>query len=775
MSAISGFISQIQNAVYGEQVRGAIVAALEQCYSDVTNPDLNTEAFETALNEAYAGGILDIQTVTSFNDMTNDKIIYRYNGTAAGKQKGLYYFSALSSSWVLIGSEIQKVSLLSQMTDTNDIYKYVGTETGMVQNSLYCYNGTAWVPIGSGVLEAATAAQMTNTGAIYKYTGNESGYTTNALYYYNGTAWVTISANPNIQTTTFSGQTSGNMFDASTMLREGYVISSNGIVQTDGSAIAIIPVEANTNYAIQIKSAGINTGNGVALLDSSENVLLSAKITGSLNADGFYALNVPVMMSPASFTEKRTVSFDTTYNGYCVKTTTGTAFLAINAKTSGGDGISSLMVEEGITCSDYTGYAGGTGEAITSMYNKSLADRFLRYNAITRSNIGRYGGASEGKNKFDIATMMLAGYVVTTGAINPSTNSSIALCPVVGGKSYSIQKKYAKWQGNGAVLLLDSNLSVMYAIQITTDTANGDFYVPSTINVVTGTGQTPGIIVATADGANKGVTFNTIEGVAYIAFNLAISSPYAIDVQVEEGTTCTAYEDYAGTALSGAEIETLCGAYFVDVKAREALGLDPGGSTPKPYDGVEWVAIGDSITQGGGGGGGYYVNEIVNDLGFDVINAAVGGVRLAAGLTQANQITSDTKIVTVALGTNDADLTDEQIGQLGDTTGNTSYAYVYQIINKILTEHPNIILGFIIPVPRYTSAEARECVRKVSKAIKESCEYYCIPCIDLQTTIGFAEQVKNIYYMDNLHPSTAGAHRMALAIEPWMSGLLGEM
>lgn len=192
MSAISGYINTIQNAVYGEQVRTAIVNALEACYSDVENPNLQSAAFQTAIEAAYQNGILDIITVTSFNDMTNQNIIYRYNGTAAGKQKGLYYYSALSSSWVLIGSEIQKVSLASQMTDTNDIYKYIGTETGMVQNSLYCYNGTNWVPIGSGVLTASTAALMTNTGAIYKYTGTETGYIQNALYYHDGTTWQPI-------------------------------------------------------------------------------------------------------------------------------------------------------------------------------------------------------------------------------------------------------------------------------------------------------------------------------------------------------------------------------------------------------------------------------------------------------------------------------------------------------------------------------------------------------------------------------------------------------
>lgn len=39
MSAISGYISTIQNAVYGEQVRGAIANAIEQCYDEATESD----------------------------------------------------------------------------------------------------------------------------------------------------------------------------------------------------------------------------------------------------------------------------------------------------------------------------------------------------------------------------------------------------------------------------------------------------------------------------------------------------------------------------------------------------------------------------------------------------------------------------------------------------------------------------------------------------------------------------------------------------------------
>lgn len=180
-------------------MRSAIVNALTQCYSDVTSPSLNTAAFAAALNAAYAGGILDIQTVTQISAMTNQNIIYRYNGTQAGYQKGLYYYSPISSSWVLIGSEVHSVSNSSQMTDTNSIYKYTGTQSGMVQNSLYCHNGTSWVPIGSGILTASTAAQMTNVDAIYKYTGTEAGYVQNALYYYNGTDWAIVTNNAEVK------------------------------------------------------------------------------------------------------------------------------------------------------------------------------------------------------------------------------------------------------------------------------------------------------------------------------------------------------------------------------------------------------------------------------------------------------------------------------------------------------------------------------------------------------------------------------------------------
>lgn len=49
MSAISQDLAKIQSAIYGEEVRGAIYDAISQCYSDVGNPTLQTEAIEAAI------------------------------------------------------------------------------------------------------------------------------------------------------------------------------------------------------------------------------------------------------------------------------------------------------------------------------------------------------------------------------------------------------------------------------------------------------------------------------------------------------------------------------------------------------------------------------------------------------------------------------------------------------------------------------------------------------------------------------------------------------
>lgn len=63
MSAISQDLAKIQSAIYGEEVRGAIHDAIEQCYSDVSNPTLQTEAIEAAIQVKIDEGEMAALTI----------------------------------------------------------------------------------------------------------------------------------------------------------------------------------------------------------------------------------------------------------------------------------------------------------------------------------------------------------------------------------------------------------------------------------------------------------------------------------------------------------------------------------------------------------------------------------------------------------------------------------------------------------------------------------------------------------------------------------------
>lgn len=63
MSAISEDLAKILSAIYGEEVRGAIHDAIEQCYSDVSNPTLQTEAIEAAVQVKIDEGEMAALTI----------------------------------------------------------------------------------------------------------------------------------------------------------------------------------------------------------------------------------------------------------------------------------------------------------------------------------------------------------------------------------------------------------------------------------------------------------------------------------------------------------------------------------------------------------------------------------------------------------------------------------------------------------------------------------------------------------------------------------------
>lgn len=74
MSAISEDLAKIQSAIYGEEVRGAIHDAISQCYSDVSNPTLQTEAIEAAIQVKIDEGEMAALTIAD-GTITGAKLV----------------------------------------------------------------------------------------------------------------------------------------------------------------------------------------------------------------------------------------------------------------------------------------------------------------------------------------------------------------------------------------------------------------------------------------------------------------------------------------------------------------------------------------------------------------------------------------------------------------------------------------------------------------------------------------------------------------------------
>lgn len=79
-SKIEQFLNKILSNRYGKDVRQAIHDGIKQCYSDVTNPDLNVDAFETAVQNKIDDGSLALLTIPD-GSITKEKLDQDTNET----------------------------------------------------------------------------------------------------------------------------------------------------------------------------------------------------------------------------------------------------------------------------------------------------------------------------------------------------------------------------------------------------------------------------------------------------------------------------------------------------------------------------------------------------------------------------------------------------------------------------------------------------------------------------------------------------------------------
>ena len=127
--------------------------------------------------------------------------------------------------------------------------------------------------------------------------------------------------------------------------------------------------------------------------------------------------------------------------------------------------------------------------------------------------------------------------------------------------------------------------------------------------------------------------------------------------------------------------------------------------------------------------------------------------------------------VVVFGGTNDFGHGDAPLGVMSDREENTFYGALHYLIIKLLNKYPKATIVFLTPFHRVgentlvnTFGVRREPLIKYVNAIREVCEYYSLPVLDLYKNSGIQPEVdiiREIYMPDGLHPSDLGAAKIS--------------
>ncbi len=197
--------------------------------------------------------------------------------------------------------------------------------------------------------------------------------------------------------------------------------------------------------------------------------------------------------------------------------------------------------------------------------------------------------------------------------------------------------------------------------------------------------------------------------------------------------------------------------------------------------------LGDSITFGVGVSSPEkkYVELFAKETGAHVKNYGISATRISrmhipsanpdwdqCFLDRVELMDNEADIVVVFGGTNDFGHGDGGLGVFHNNDEHTFYGAMHSLIKRLVNKYPYATIIFITPLHRTDEdilvyepkGTARPPLKLFVNAIKEVCEYYSIPVLDLYANLGVQPSIpimQELYMPDGLHPSDLGARRIA--------------
>ena len=211
-----------------------------------------------------------------------------------------------------------------------------------------------------------------------------------------------------------------------------------------------------------------------------------------------------------------------------------------------------------------------------------------------------------------------------------------------------------------------------------------------------------------------------------------------------------------------------------------------GGSSP--LKSLKCGILGDSITEGTGASetGKSYAGLLTNEFAA-LTNYGVGGSCLANKwqkpfVSRYSSMTSDLDVVIVFGGVNDF-YAGVALGEADSTTNTEFNGALNTIMDGLLSKYPGKEIVFITPpqcdngsLATNEANSAGKTMQDYVDAIKERCNYYSIPCLDLYSVSGMGIAVNDpqhtVYSSDGIHPNDAGHYRIYERIVGFLRGIM---
>ncbi|MBO5374486.1 MAG: SGNH/GDSL hydrolase family protein [Clostridia bacterium] len=209
--------------------------------------------------------------------------------------------------------------------------------------------------------------------------------------------------------------------------------------------------------------------------------------------------------------------------------------------------------------------------------------------------------------------------------------------------------------------------------------------------------------------------------------------------------------------------------------------------------------LGDSITEGfiASDPSKCYVSLLKERCGLaEARNYGLAGTRIARQsemhdtprdrdfIMRADEMDRDADVVVVFGGTNDFGNGQASLGTINDRTEYTFYGALHCLILKLIEDFSDSEIVFLTPLHRHNDYSMYGCWKPEGveqrplcdyvRAIKEVCEYYSVPVLDLFSQGGLHGNVWswcNKYMPDGVHPNDKGFEILAGRIKGFLETL----